>query len=107
MLFFFQYSTFLLFLKYAIHLLGCILIILLFQSERDWMKYEVARKLHNNVDNIRSVYINDLKSKEINIRQRSVALYLIDKVLFYYSIIFVSDIMPSKLFLILYSFIYV
>ena len=50
------------------------------QGEKDWMKYEVARRLHGNVDKIRIEYSNDWKSKEMRIRQRGVALYFIDKV---------------------------
>ncbi len=44
------------------------------------MKYETARKLHKTVDKIRAQYYADFKSKEMRIRQRSVAMYFIDKV---------------------------
>jgi len=49
------------------------------KGEKDWMKYETARKLHKRIDNIRATYREDLKSKEMRIRQRAVALYFIDK----------------------------
>lgn len=50
------------------------------QGEKDWEKYEVARKLKSCVDNIRNQYLMDLKSREMCTRQRAVALYFIDKV---------------------------
>lgn len=50
------------------------------QGEKDWEKYEVARKLKSCVDNIRSQYHSDLKSRQMSTRQRAVALYFIDKV---------------------------
>jgi len=49
------------------------------KGERDWQKYEKARKLHRNIDKIRENYQIDWKSKEMRIRQRAVALYFIDK----------------------------
>ncbi|XP_040265373.1 DNA topoisomerase 1-like [Bufo bufo] len=49
------------------------------KGEKDWEKYEVARKLKNHVDKIRRTYREDFKSKEMRIRQRAVALYFIDK----------------------------
>ncbi|XP_069596464.1 DNA topoisomerase 1-like [Ranitomeya imitator] len=49
------------------------------KGEKDWEKYEVARKLKNHVDSIRRTYREDFKSKEMRIRQRAVALYFIDK----------------------------
>ncbi|XP_075694583.1 DNA topoisomerase 1-like isoform X2 [Rhinoderma darwinii] len=49
------------------------------KGEKDWEKYEVARKLKNHVDAIRGTYRENLKSKEMSIRQRAVALYFIDK----------------------------
>uniref|UniRef100_A0A5S6QNS7 DNA topoisomerase I n=1 Tax=Trichuris muris TaxID=70415 RepID=A0A5S6QNS7_TRIMR len=49
------------------------------KGEKDWEKYETARKLKDLVDGIRSNYRDDWKSKETKIRQRSVALYFIDK----------------------------
>jgi len=53
---------------------------LVLQGEKDWQKYETARKLHSTVDRIRAQYREDWKSKEMRIRQRAVALYFIDKV---------------------------
>ncbi|CDW53919.1 DNA topoisomerase 1 [Trichuris trichiura] len=49
------------------------------KGEKDWEKYETARKLKGLVDGIRTNYRSDWKSKETKIRQRSVALYFIDK----------------------------
>lgn len=49
------------------------------KGEKDWKKYETARKLHRLVDKIRASYHNDFKSREMRIRQRAVALYFIDK----------------------------
>uniref|UniRef100_H3CTS1 DNA topoisomerase I n=1 Tax=Tetraodon nigroviridis TaxID=99883 RepID=H3CTS1_TETNG len=49
------------------------------KGEKDWEKYEVARKLKSCVDNIRNQYLMDLKSREMCTRQRAVALYFIDK----------------------------
>uniref|UniRef100_A0A3B4ZUZ4 DNA topoisomerase I n=1 Tax=Stegastes partitus TaxID=144197 RepID=A0A3B4ZUZ4_9TELE len=49
------------------------------KGEKDWEKYEVARKLKTCVDDIRNQYLRDLKSKEMVTRQRAVALYFIDK----------------------------
>ena len=50
------------------------------QGEKDWEKYEVARQLKGRVDQIRTQYQEDLKSKQMVTRQRAVALYFIDKV---------------------------
>ncbi|XP_018594632.1 DNA topoisomerase 1-like [Scleropages formosus] len=49
------------------------------KGEKDWQKYETARRLKKCVDQIRNQYREDWKSKEMRIRQRSVALYFIDK----------------------------
>ncbi|XP_062860294.1 DNA topoisomerase I, mitochondrial [Trichomycterus rosablanca] len=49
------------------------------KGEKDWEKYEVARKLKTCVDAIRAQYQGDLKSKQMGVRQRAVALYFIDK----------------------------
>ncbi|XP_063052906.1 DNA topoisomerase I, mitochondrial isoform X2 [Engraulis encrasicolus] len=49
------------------------------KGEKDWEKYEVARQLKGRVDQIRSQYLEDLKSKQMVTRQRAVALYFIDK----------------------------
>ena len=50
------------------------------QGEKDFKKYEMARKLHKVVDKIRAQYREDWKSKEMRVRQRAVAMYFIDKV---------------------------
>ncbi|XP_071278027.1 DNA topoisomerase I, mitochondrial isoform X2 [Agelaius tricolor] len=49
------------------------------KGEKDWQKYEVARRLKDVVHTIRAQYRKDWKSKEIKKRQRAVALYFIDK----------------------------
>jgi DNA topoisomerase I len=49
------------------------------KGERDWQKYEKARKLHRYIDKIRENYTEDWKSKEMKVRQRAVAIYFIDK----------------------------
>ncbi|XP_009100226.4 DNA topoisomerase I, mitochondrial isoform X2 [Serinus canaria] len=49
------------------------------KGEKDWQKYEVARRLKDVVQTIRAQYRKDWKSKEIKKRQRAVALYFIDK----------------------------
>ncbi|XP_069813090.1 DNA topoisomerase I, mitochondrial isoform X1 [Dendropsophus ebraccatus] len=49
------------------------------KGEKDWQKYETARRLKSVVDQIRSQYRVDWKSREMKKRQRAVALYFIDK----------------------------
>ncbi|XP_020631327.1 DNA topoisomerase 1-like isoform X2 [Orbicella faveolata] len=49
------------------------------KGEKDWQKYETARKLKDCVKRIREDYERDWKSKEMRLRQRGVALYFIDK----------------------------
>ena len=49
------------------------------KGERDWQKYEKARKLHRVIDKLRENYTEDWKSKEMKVRQRAVAIYFIDK----------------------------
>ncbi|XP_063704534.1 DNA topoisomerase I, mitochondrial [Culicoides brevitarsis] len=49
------------------------------KGEKDWQKYETARRLLKHIDKIRSTYREEWKSKEMRIRQRAVALYFIDK----------------------------
>jgi DNA topoisomerase I len=49
------------------------------KGEKDWQKYEVARKLQKSITKIRETYREEWKSKEMRIRQRAVALYFIDK----------------------------
>uniref|UniRef100_A0AAR2LN67 DNA topoisomerase I n=1 Tax=Pygocentrus nattereri TaxID=42514 RepID=A0AAR2LN67_PYGNA len=53
--------------------------ICMLQGEKDWQKYETARRLKKCVERIRAQYRDDWKSKEMRIRQRAVALYFIDK----------------------------
>jgi len=49
------------------------------KGERDWQKYEKARKLHRYIEKLRIDYTEDWKSKEMKVRQRAVAIYFIDK----------------------------
>lgn len=49
------------------------------KGEKDYQKYETARRLHQKIDAIRQDYRDDLKNKEMRIRQRAVAMYFIDK----------------------------
>lgn len=49
------------------------------KGEKDMMKYEKARQLKGCIEKIRQNYVSDLKSKEMRLRQRAVALYFIDK----------------------------
>jgi len=49
------------------------------KGEKDMMKYEKARQLKTCIGKIRQNYQADLKSKEMRLRQRAVALYFIDK----------------------------
>ncbi|CAD6197829.1 unnamed protein product [Caenorhabditis auriculariae] len=49
------------------------------KGEKDYEKYETARRLKKRIDSIRAVYQEDWKSKEMRVRQRAVALYFIDK----------------------------
>ncbi|KAG7488685.1 hypothetical protein MATL_G00036970 [Megalops atlanticus] len=49
------------------------------KGEKDWQKYEIARKLKLKVDTIRRQYCSDWKSREMKKRQRGVAVYFIDK----------------------------
>ncbi|CAK1550094.1 unnamed protein product [Leptosia nina] len=49
------------------------------KGEKDWQKYEIARKLHKCIDKIRDQYRLDWKAKEMRVRQRAVALYFIDR----------------------------
>ncbi|CAL4141523.1 unnamed protein product [Meganyctiphanes norvegica] len=49
------------------------------KGEKDWQKYETARRLHQIAEKIRENYRADFKSKEMRVRQRSVAMYFIDK----------------------------
>lgn len=49
------------------------------KGEKDWQKYETARKLAKSIDKIRDTYREEWKAKEMRIRQRAVALYFIDR----------------------------
>ncbi|EGD78186.1 DNA binding/DNA topoisomerase type I [Salpingoeca rosetta] len=49
------------------------------KGRTDWKKYELARSLHKCVQKIRDDYTKGLKSKLMFERQRSTALYFIDK----------------------------
>ncbi|XP_021564953.1 DNA topoisomerase I, mitochondrial isoform X2 [Carlito syrichta] len=49
------------------------------KGEKDWQKYEIARRLKGVVNEIRSLYRADWKSQDMKKRQRAVALYFIDK----------------------------
>ncbi|XP_036620925.1 DNA topoisomerase 1-like [Trichosurus vulpecula] len=49
------------------------------KGEKDWQKYETARRLKKCVDNIRNQYREDWMAKEMKVRQRAVALYFIDR----------------------------
>jgi len=49
------------------------------KGEKDWQKYEKARKLKDEIHKIREDYMEDMKSKEMRVRQRAVALYFIDR----------------------------
>ncbi|XP_056594566.1 DNA topoisomerase I, mitochondrial isoform X2 [Triplophysa dalaica] len=49
------------------------------KGEKDWQKYETARKLKMSVNSIRKEYKRDWTSREMKTRQRGVALYFIDK----------------------------
>merc|ERR1719402_1532973 len=49
------------------------------KGEKDMMKYEKARQLKEHIHKIREDYEADFKSKEMRVRQRSVALYFIDR----------------------------
>jgi len=50
-----------------------------FKGQSDQQKYEKARKLKNFIDEIRSDYTKGLKSDSVEERQRSTALYFIDR----------------------------
>lgn len=49
------------------------------KGEKDYEKYETARRLKKKISGIRERYTEDFKSKEMRIRQRATALYFIDK----------------------------
>ena len=49
------------------------------KGEKDRQKYEKARKLKVEIEKIREDYTADMKSREMRVRQRAVALYFIDR----------------------------
>uniref|UniRef100_A0A914PS50 DNA topoisomerase I n=1 Tax=Panagrolaimus davidi TaxID=227884 RepID=A0A914PS50_9BILA len=49
------------------------------KGEKDFEKFERARSLGKIIDQIRKKYFDEMKSKEMKIRQRAVAIYFIDK----------------------------
>lgn len=49
------------------------------KAQSDLKKFETARKLKQHVDLIRSNYLKELKDKEMMVRQRATALWLIDR----------------------------
>ncbi|KAM6953739.1 DNA topoisomerase I, mitochondrial [Aplochiton taeniatus] len=49
------------------------------KGEKDWQKYELARRLKERVGSIRKRYRSDWKAREMRKRQIGVALYFIDK----------------------------
>ncbi|KAL7669458.1 hypothetical protein ACOME3_010113 [Neoechinorhynchus agilis] len=49
------------------------------KAERDFEKYQKARRLHVHIDRIRQQYQSEWKSREMRIRQRAVAIYFIDR----------------------------
>ncbi|TRY96099.1 hypothetical protein DNTS_025486, partial [Danionella cerebrum] len=49
------------------------------KGEKDWQKYETARKLKDFVSTIRKQYRRDWDAREMKTRQRGVAIYFIDK----------------------------
>jgi len=49
------------------------------KGEKDWLKYEKARKLKDIIGEVRRNYEADLQSKMMADRQRAVAMYFIDK----------------------------
>ncbi|XP_030624257.1 DNA topoisomerase I, mitochondrial [Chanos chanos] len=49
------------------------------KGEKDWQKYEVARRLKLIVASIREQYRKDWSSREMKTRQKGVALYFIDR----------------------------
>jgi len=49
------------------------------RGEKDFEKYELARRLDSHIKDIRTIYETDFRSKQMLIRQRAVAIYFIDK----------------------------
>ena len=46
------------------------------KGEKDWQKYETSRKLKTKVDDLRTQYAEDWKSKEMKVRQMLVFFLL-------------------------------
>ena len=49
------------------------------KGQSDYKKFEKARELKNHIDRIRKQYTEELKDKQMFIRQRATALHLIDR----------------------------
>ncbi|KAG5491769.1 hypothetical protein JIQ42_01677 [Leishmania sp. Namibia] len=49
------------------------------KGQSDMMKFEMARKLKDKVDDIRASYMKDFKSNDVHVAQRAVAMYFIDR----------------------------
>ena len=49
------------------------------KGQKDWEKYELARKLKYKIIKIRQEYMADMRDKRMMKRQRAVALYFIDR----------------------------
>ncbi|KAH7720203.1 DNA binding/DNA topoisomerase type I [Aphelenchoides avenae] len=49
------------------------------KGEKDYEKFETARKIKGLIGEIRKQYTDDFKAREMRLRQRAVALYFIDK----------------------------
>ncbi|CAG0882564.1 unnamed protein product [Darwinula stevensoni] len=47
--------------------------------KRDFQKFETARRLHKHIENIRENYSEDMKSEDVQMKQRGIAMYLIDQ----------------------------
>lgn len=71
------------------------------QGEKDFKKYEKARELKGKVDKIREDYMRDMKSTEMAVRQRAVALYFIDKVRYLLHLVLRHDVLSSFLFMLI------
>jgi len=48
-------------------------------GRKDWEKYEKARRLGTKITKIREDYMEDMKSTDMRVRQRAVAMYFIDR----------------------------
>ncbi|XP_063087239.1 DNA topoisomerase I, mitochondrial isoform X6 [Cavia porcellus] len=68
------------------------------KGEKDWQKYETARRLKGVVNEIRSQYRADWKSLDMKKSQRGVALYFIDKVFWNLQLFMANKDPGDKLF---------